>query len=142
MPFGLPPVTDICFLVEDVERSIAFYRDKLDFTLRTRAPGFADFTTRNVAVAVWEIDHIAATVGLSARRAGPGAHKAMAAIELASPAEIDALYAELRGRGVAFLAAPKEYPWRARCAYFADPDGNLWEIYAWLDGRRFGEVGG
>lgn len=140
MPFGMPAITDFCFLVENVERSAAFYQEKLGFKLRTRAEGFADFTTENVALALWEIDHIAATTGISNKRSGPGVHKAVAAIEVADPAQIDELYEKLVERGVTFVSPPKDYPWRARCVYFTDPDENLWEIYSWLDGRRFGEV--
>ncbi len=140
MAFGMPPLTDFCFLVEDAERSVTFYRDKLGFKLRTRAEGFADFTTRNVALALWEIDHIAAAIGISNARSGPGVHKAVAAIEVDTAAEVDTLYDELAARGVVFVSPPKDYAWRARCVYFTDPDENLWEIYAWLDGKRFGEV--
>lgn len=140
MPFGMPAITDFCFLVENVERSAAFYQEKLGFKLRTRAEGFADFTTDRVALALWEIDHIAATTGISNKRSGPGVHKAVAAIEVADPGEVDQLYEQLVGRGVTFVSPPKDYPWRARCVYFTDPDENLWEIYSWLDGKRFGEV--
>ena len=140
MPFGTPPITDFCFLIEDVERSIAFYQEKLGFTLRTRADGFADFVTQNVALALWEIDHISAAIGISNARSGPGVHKAVAAIELATGDEVDALYAQLLERGVVFLRPPQDYVWRARCVYFIDPDENVWEIYAWLDGTRFGAV--
>lgn len=141
MPFGMPPVTDFCFLVEDVERSVAFYRDKFGFTLRTRAESFADFTNKNVALALWEIDHIAKHVGISNRRAGPGVHKACAALEVGKPEEVDALHDQLVERGIEFVSPPKDYiAWRARCVYFLDPDENLWEIYAWLDDERFGAI--
>ena len=85
MAFGMPPITDFCFLVEDVERSVAFYRDKLGFTLRTKAEGFADFKTEHVAFALWEIDHIAKTVGISSKRSGPGVHKRSAPSSSRSP---------------------------------------------------------
>ena len=140
MAFGMPAITDFCFLVEDVARSAAFYQEKLGFKLRTRAEGFADFTTDNVALALWEIDHIAAAVGLSNKKSGPGVHKSVAAIEVPTAAEVDELYEQLLDRGIVFTAPPKDYPWRARCVYFTDPDEHLWEIYAWLDGKRFGEV--
>ena len=36
-----------------------------------------------------------------------------------------------------FVSAPGDYPWNARCAYFTDPDDNVWEIYAWYpDGPK------
>ncbi len=40
------PITDICFLVEDIDRAVAFYVNSLGFKPRRRAPGFADFKVR------------------------------------------------------------------------------------------------
>jgi len=133
-------ITDVCFLVEDVARAAAFYMEKLGFQLRRRAPGFADFRGAGLTLALWEIGHISEHTGLSGRRAGPRVHKACAAVELASPAAVDRLYRELQGAGIAFHAPPADYDWNARCCYFADPDDNLWEIYAWLEGGPVGDV--
>jgi catechol 2,3-dioxygenase-like lactoylglutathione lyase family enzyme len=43
-------------------------------------------------------------------------------------ADVDALYAELTGRGVEFLNGPMDRPWGIRTAAFADPAGHIWEI--------------
>lgn len=134
----LHPITDVCFLVEDVDRSIAFYVEKLGFQLRRRAPGFADFKGAGLTLALWEIGHIAANTGISDRRAGPRVHKACAAVELPAPAAVDAVYRELSAIGVPFQGPPADYSWNARCGYFTDPDDNLWEIYAWLEGGPVG----
>jgi uncharacterized protein len=59
------------------------------------------------------------------------------------PEEVDAHYAQLHARRVSFISPRKDCPWQARCVYFADPDGHIWEIYAWLkdlNGKRFGEM--
>ena len=135
------PITDICFLVGDLETASAFYVDRLGFKPRRRAPGFADFKGAGITLALWEIGHIAATTGVSARRAPPGVHKACAAVELASPGQVDAAYAELQAAGVTFQGPPANYGWNARCCYFADPDDNLWEIYAWAEGGPVGDIG-
>ena len=134
------PITDICFLVEDLDKARAFYVDRLGFKLRRRAPGFADFKGAGITLALWEIEHIAENTGVSARRAPPGVHKACAAVELPSPSHVDAAYAELSTAGVVFLGAPADYSWNARCCYFADPDDNLWELYAWAEGGPVGDV--
>jgi uncharacterized protein len=136
----LYPISDLCFLVADVERAIAFYVGKLGFKLRRRAPGFADFKGAGLTLALWEIGHIAEHTGVSDRRAGPRVHKACAAVEVASPDAVDLLYRALGDSGIAFEGPPANYPWNARCCYFADPDDNLWEIYAWLDGGPVGDV--
>ncbi|MEM6462624.1 MAG: VOC family protein [Pseudomonadota bacterium] len=127
-------ITDICILSEDIERTVAFYTDKLGFKLRRRAEGFADFHAYGVTLAAWELDHINEHVGVSNARAPGNAHKAIVAIELDDPADVDAIHAELSARDVPFYGAPKNYVWNARCAYFTDPDNTVWELYAWLEG--------
>ena len=46
-------ISDICLLVQDLDRAIAFYRDRVGFQLRRLAPGFADFFTAGVTLALW-----------------------------------------------------------------------------------------
>jgi uncharacterized protein len=134
------PITDICFLVADIERASTFYVERLGFIPRRRAPGFADFKGAGVTLALWEISHIAENTGISGRMAPPGVHKACAAVELPSPEAVDATYAELMAIGVPFAGPPANYSWNARCCYFADPDDNLWEIYAWAPGGPIGDL--
>jgi catechol 2,3-dioxygenase-like lactoylglutathione lyase family enzyme len=134
------PITDICFLVADLEQAAEFYVQRLGFIPRRRAPGFADFKGAGITLALWEIAHIAANAGISGLRAPPGVHKACAAVELASPDAVDATYAELAAAGVRFTRPPANYSWNARCCYFADPDDNLWELYAWAEGGPIGDL--
>lgn len=127
-------ITDVCLLVDDIEQTVEFYTHKLGFTLRRRAEGFADFHADGVTLAAWELDHIHEHTGVSNTRSPKEAHKACVAVELDEPADVDAIYTELNERGVPFYGPPQDYVWNARCAYFTDPDGTLWELYAWLDG--------
>ena len=133
MKFGqTQPISDICVLVEDIERTVAFYVDKLGFRLRRRAEGFADFHGAGLTLAAWEIDHIGAHCGVSTERAPRMAHKACIAVNLPNAQAVDHWHAELSTAGVPFTGPPADYVWNARCAYFHDPDGTLWELYAWI----------
>ena len=49
-------ITDVCLLVEDIQRTVDFYVDKLGFRLRRRAEGFADFHNGGITLAAWELD--------------------------------------------------------------------------------------
>lgn len=130
-------ITDVCLLVENIQRAVDFYTNVLGFRLRRRAEGFADFHSEGITLAAWEIDHINRHCGVSNVRAPVGAHKACIAARLSSPAEIDAMHQRLTAQGVHFVSEPADYPWNARCAYFTDPDENVWEIYAWYpDGPK------
>jgi len=64
------------------------------------------------------------------------------AVKLTNAAALDAAYAELSAKGIAFIRPPADYPWNARCVYFTGPDGELWELYAWLAGGAAGQVAG
>jgi catechol 2,3-dioxygenase-like lactoylglutathione lyase family enzyme len=131
MALGLDhPITDICLLVQDLDRSIPFY-EKLGFRLRRRNPGFADFDAAGTTLALWESRHVAEHVGFSADGAEKPVHKVMTAFRVDSPAIVHAVYDELTAKGVPVLARPKTYEWNATCLYFSDPDGNTWEVYAW-----------
>ena len=123
-------ISDICMFCRDLEVSIEFYRDKLNFKPRRRAEGFADFETEGVIVALWEMSHFAKHVGYADTDSKPPAHKAMTAIALENCEVVDKIYNDLLAKGVVFINAPKAYPWNAYCAYFHDPDNNLWELYA------------
>ena len=42
--------------------------------------------------------------------------------------DVDAMCAELAGRGVELLNGPLDRPWGVRTASFVDPGGHIWEI--------------
>lgn len=42
--------------------------------------------------------------------------------------DVDAMCAELAGRGVKLLNGPMDRPWGVRTACFSDPGGHIWEI--------------
>jgi catechol 2,3-dioxygenase-like lactoylglutathione lyase family enzyme len=133
------PISDTCILVRDLEASIAFYRERLGFTLKHRAPGFADFTGAGHTLALWERRHIAEHTGVAVDLHASAS--LTVAVKMPDAATLDAAYAELSAKGVAFVRPPADYPWNARCVCFAGPDGEVWELYAWLPGGAPGAVG-
>jgi uncharacterized glyoxalase superfamily protein PhnB len=46
------------------------------------------------------------------------------------PAEVDRGYADIVAQGAAPVHAPADMPWGQRTALFADPDGNIHELFA------------
>ncbi len=43
--------------------------------------------------------------------------------------DVDVTYEALITKGLTFIKAPKSQDWGRRTAYFADPEGNLWELW-------------
>jgi uncharacterized glyoxalase superfamily protein PhnB len=52
------------------------------------------------------------------------------AFPLGSPAEVDLAYADIISKGAAPVQPPTNMPWNQRTAFFADPDGNIHELFA------------
>ena len=130
------PITEICLLVEDVDRSIAFY-ERIGFRLHRRGDHFcfASFDAAGIKLAVWERKYVAEHVGLAAAEPQSPGHKALIAYQVNSAVVVDSVYQELIAADVAIIAPPRIYEaWNSYCFYFSDPDGNAWEVYAWGDG--------
>ncbi|WP_284947594.1 VOC family protein [Acidisoma cladoniae] len=123
-------ISDICLLVEDLDRSIAFYTDKLGFTVLRRAEGFAAFNSQGVSLVVWQASHVPDVPRPITHSMSRTDHRACVSIRLPSVADVDRWYENLVGREVSFQRLPANYPWGARCCYFTDPDNILWELYA------------
>lgn len=133
-PFGRArAITDICLLVEDIDRSVAFYTEKLGFVLWRRHAHFADFRGLGVTLALWRQDHFH-EIAKTAPQPRIAGSRALVAVQLGGFAEVDAVYASLCRSGVVFTGPPVDLPWNARGAYFLDPDDIYWELYAYRDG--------
>ena len=127
-------LTDIGLFVSNMERALAFYGETLGFELKRRDIGFAEFRTEGVGLAIWEVPDVTQALALvETPRQGLSA---MVAVRVETADAVDALHDELAAKGVAIVQAPTTHAWNARTTYFSDPDGNLWEIYAWVDAPR------
>ncbi len=95
-------------MVADLERSAAFYRDRLGFTVEYEFEGFVSLAVEG------------GKLGLAS--SGEPVQAASAAIWVYTD-DVDALFAELTGAGAPVVAAPADQPWGERLASVADPDG-------------------
>ncbi|MHC1783497.1 MAG: VOC family protein [Anaerolineaceae bacterium] len=123
-------ITDYCLFVEDIERSTAFYHDILGLELKRRDLGFSEFLTGEATLALWEAADFRKNVGKNILSLQ--GHRCIGAFEFEKSEELMELYHRLKGLGVEFATEMVDWPWGARAAYFKDPDGFLWEIYAWV----------
>jgi lactoylglutathione lyase len=110
--------------VTDIRRSTEFYA-QLGFVAESQfppggEPGYVGLRLNESQLglvdASWPEAQIGVTVGTGARFE--------LSVELEEPAAVDALFDQLRSRGVEVLQEPADMPWSERQAYIADPDGN------------------
>lgn len=112
--------------VENLERSMEFYRDILglevvasdDVSFAFRMDG-QDFALVQIAAGV---DMLNKGVLGSPERAN------RRVMMCADVDDVDAVFTDLITRGVLFIKPPIDQHWGWRTAYFADPEGNIWEL--------------
>jgi lactoylglutathione lyase len=52
------------------------------------------------------------------------------AFKVETPDEVDTTYTKIIHKGATPIKSPEDKPWGQRAAFFADPDGNIHEIFA------------
>lgn len=109
-----------CLLVENLEKSLEFYRDKLGMEIGSQDGKFVSF--KGIPFAVFQKDE--ATAMFSKEHMGSGGGVILAF----QVDDLNKAYGELKSKGVEFFEGPKETSWGQKVAYFKDPDENIWEI--------------
>ena len=105
--------------VSDVDRAIAFYRDKVGFTLDhdhrvNEKLRFVQLTPPGSACSI--------ALGEGITEAPPGSAPNLQLVV----ADVEAARKELTGRGLD-VGEVKQFPWGA-FVFFSDPDGNRWSV--------------
>ena len=130
-----PRITLITLGVDDLERSLRFYKDGLG--LATEGIIGKEFEHGAVAffelsggmkLALWPRASIAHDTGLPASPRSPT--EFTIAHNVSSSSEVDTVMAEAEKAGATVVKAAQKTFYGGYAGYFQDPDGHLWEV-AW-----------
>jgi lactoylglutathione lyase len=115
-------------IVQDLARCTTFYRDTLGLQVRESesTSDSASFQMDNVYFFLLEAGGAAQMV--SSEPLDLSIQGSPRVLLAAGVEDVDAAYQALIAKGVWFLRPPTDQPWGLRTAYFADPEGTLWEI--------------
>jgi catechol 2,3-dioxygenase-like lactoylglutathione lyase family enzyme len=117
-------LTYVIVLCEDIERMKAFYRDLFNFEVDSESETGLALRAGSLLLALRQ--RTRGYDGSGVRTDLPGVQIAF----LVSPPEVDICYEQLVAKGVQILEPPTDQPRGHRTVYFADPEGNMLEIYA------------
>lgn len=104
----------------------AFYEDVIGFK-NVGPEGMAMFDMGGFVLGLWEADKLADDAGQAARPA-EGFRNAALAYNARSIEEVDEIFAKLEKAGVEITTAQHKSFWGGYSGYFADPEGNAWEV--------------
>jgi uncharacterized protein len=128
-----PHITVITIGVDDLERSLKFYRDGLG--LKTEgiigqefehgAVAFFDLQA-GVRLAIWPRKSLAHDSGVALGK--PSATEVSLGHNVSSKTEVDAVMEQARAASAIIVKPAQETFWGGYSGYFQDPDQHLWEV--------------
>jgi len=123
-----PKIGLVTLGVHDLERMLAFYRDGLGFPLHNYSPGdeMIMFRLEGTWLGLFPSAELAKDAEVPAE--GSGFKGVVLAHNEPSRADVDRVFATALAAGATPRKPPKEAFWGGYSGYFADPEGNLWEV--------------
>ena len=126
--------------VRDLPAVRSFY-EALGWRSRSVGDEFARFEIGGAVLALYSLDALAEEANMSPPAGTERFAGFTCAIVVQNEAMVDAAIDKVREAGSRILAEPVAREWGGRSGYFADPEGNVWEI-AWLPGSTLDDRGG
>ena len=128
-----PRITLITLGVDDLERSLAFYRDGLGFPtegivgreFEHGAVAFFDLQA-GLKLAIWRRDSLAHDHRVP--KSAPSASELAIGHNVASEGEVDAVMAQAKTAGARITKPAHKTFWGGYAGCFQDPDGHVWEV--------------
>ncbi|MES2366916.1 MAG: VOC family protein [Pseudomonadota bacterium] len=126
-------ITLITLAVDDLERSVAFYKDGLGFAtqgivgtaLEHGAVAFFKLES-GLKLALWPRKSLAVDTGLPLQ--APNSTEFSIGHNVSSDAEVDAVMLVAEKAGATIIKSAQKTFYGGYAGYFQDPDGHLWEV--------------
>ena len=128
-----PHITLLTLCVDNLERSVAFYKDGLGFA--TKGIIGTEFENGAVAffnlesglkLALWPRKSLAADAGLPLQ--APSSTELSIGHNVSSDAEVDAVMLLAERAGAKIVKSAQKTFYGGYAGYFQDPDGHLWDV--------------
>jgi lactoylglutathione lyase len=112
----------VILYVDDLDRSIVFYRDLLGLAFKFAQAGYAEFATEGTRLALHERARLPELIG----RVAAGGDPAVEIVFLVP--DVNAEAERLRQAGTQILSGPVDRAWGHRTLHLLDPDAHVVEL--------------
>jgi len=128
-----PTIALLTILTDDIPTMARFYRDVLGFPVEQDHGEYVEFRSPGVRFALCARYILAECTHHPSYGEPKRGQSFELAFPLATATEVDATYAAIVAEGAAPVQPPANMPWGQHTAFFADPDGNIHELFAGLE---------
>jgi lactoylglutathione lyase len=124
-----PRINMIGIITNQLPVMKAFYKDVLGFETELEMEEYVEFKNEGVRFALSTGSVMAQATGDQSYLESHTGHALELAFKCESPQDVDEQYKKLQSKGVDMIKPPADMPWNQRTAFFADPDGNIHELF-------------
>lgn len=125
-----PKIDMIGVITSKFQEMKDFYNKTLGFPIKLEMDSYVEFENEGVRFAISTNEIMASITGQQSYKSQQQGHPLELAFRSDSPKSVDSDYAKLLEKGARPIKAPEDMPWGQRAAFFADPDGNIHEVFA------------
>ena len=126
----------VTILTDDVPSMKGFYRNVLGFKVIEDLGNYVEFANEGTRFAICTREVMLEGTKHPSYRETRAGQAFELAFPLDSPEEVDRAYDEIVSKGATPVKGPEMMPWGRRTAFFADPEGNIHELYSLKPGER------
>ncbi len=125
----------ITIITTNLDEMKAFYRDVLGFECIEELEGYVEFRSKGVRFAITTDKVMYSATKHPTYRDKKKGQRLELAFPLADTEAVGIAYDEIIEKGAVPVSPPEMMPWGRMTAFFADPDGNIHELYSLMDGE-------
>lgn len=120
----------ICLAVEDISKSLKFYRDGLGFETSSteEKPAIVFFNNNGTKLELFPLSDLQKEIGENAAEIAAGFPRFTLAHNVRSKKEVDEMMKKAERAGATIVKQPTTQDWGGYSGYFTDPDGFYWEV--------------
>ncbi|MGG1593449.1 VOC family protein [Terribacillus saccharophilus] len=121
----------ICLGVNNMQASLAFYRDGLDFktSVKENSPNIVFFNNRGTKLELFPLDALRKDINAdNPPETGTGFPGFTLAYNAKTAQEVDYVIEKAARAGATIVKQPQRVDWGGYSGYFTDPNGYYWEV--------------
>lgn len=125
-----PQIALITLLARDVPAMRVFYEEAIGFPVKTDMGQYIEFESEGVRFSICDRAVLREATEHADYSEAPSGQRCELAFPCNSPEDVDAAYRRIVAGGAVPVKPPADMPWGQRTAFFADPEGNIHELFA------------
>lgn len=125
-----PQIRLITIMTDNIKSMLKFYKNVMGFTCDEESGNYMELNHDGIKIALCPRSLMYDLSKNVKYKESVSGQRFELAFWLPTKDDVDSTYKEIVDKGAIAIMEPHNMPWGQRTAMFADPDGNIHEIYA------------